>query len=181
MRKSTAKPMLIALVALIIVAGLFLWQGSRPDAASSGGQLSATTSAQIDGRYESLPEIGDMMGDFKVTSVSSTGVDDYEVRFSGETTVEGEYYELSYDGVRTGEVCFDVGEGDSRRIPRLTGDNRRTWFCFGNPDVARKELGISDTKVRGPATVIIADYVLRYSSKEVADNARLVSMKSLSH
>ncbi|MBL8329706.1 MAG: hypothetical protein JNJ71_12705 [Rubrivivax sp.] len=80
-------------------------------------------------------------------------------------------------------VCFVVKGESARLIPR-DDDNRAPWFCFSNEEAAFKALRLPAQARKGscgyrvPAEIVVTDYVVAMLESAVADNARLLTVKS---
>lgn len=70
------------------------------------------------------------------------------------------------------EVCFEADSTSARRLPRWSGDRRRPWFCFSNPDEARRVLGPSRDERR--ARIVIANFVINRGLSDQINSARFV-------
>lgn len=138
--------------------------------------------------------IRDLIEDKKATNISAgkeksplvklmTTDDCRFIYYRGSVIVSGEYKAFSPTAVFVGgQLCFYADEETGYLIPRENGDERNPWFCFNNPEKAKKMLGIdsgkifSDEKVAyvyGKATVKISNYVVDKKESEVWDTADL--------
>ncbi len=122
-------------------------------------------------------ELGDMVGDFEVTSIGyaldgSSGLEnDMSIEFSGEITVEGEYFENEMFGV----PGFYIDGEYAEMLPRVDGDDSEdVWLIFANEDFAREELTEGDET--GTAMITISHYTYVRADAGVSSTAVLVEV-----
>jgi hypothetical protein len=121
---------------------------------------------------------GDRFLDLKVITISascrtsgSIGTYDGTTSFQGEITVSG-VYNPKKPLPGSEDVCFDVVAQDDPKLPRMWGDRRRpSWFCFDNPEQAKRRLGSSKALL---AKIVINNYTIRNEPKDTYNLATLV-------
>jgi hypothetical protein len=92
------------------------------------------------------------------------------VRFAGQVTVSG-ITRPHPDGDESPALCFELDRESTVRLPRFAGDERIGWFCFENPDDARRQLAALPTRVR--ASIVIDRYSYVWAHSDVVNGGRL--------
>lgn len=124
-------------------------------------------------------KIGDEFLALKVVGIKpvienkSLSFSEYNVRydFDGEIVVSGTW---SYVEPFADSWCFDVDDSSKMKLPKLSNDSRKSWFCFADDGFAEKELGPHENK--GEGIIVIKDYSLVYAEAEVFNLAKLVKI-----
>lgn len=161
---------------LLLVAGYFLFFPS-PRSIHPGPVQEMSSS--LSEAQQPLPEshgvhIGDKVGSFTVESIQYMDASEYDIKLSGQATVEGRVYEYVYDEKNTGELCFEVIGKTASSIPRLAEDARRPWFCFENGNVVRQQLKRRPSGGQANIRVVIEGYNYRFRPKDLPDEATFI-------
>lgn len=169
---------LLCLVSTGFISGCALLQGNAsessvtPEASTPASPEEPQTNTP-DNRFDPRKiEPGDQLLGLEVVSVEANSVPNYGVtgkaRFRGEVTVSG-----TYKSQEEGTPCFYVDEASASKLPRFQGDERIVWFCFNNPEEAKKAIGSVGTEGK-KAAIVINDYETVYYPSDVYDTATLV-------
>ncbi|MCD8490125.1 MAG: hypothetical protein LRZ84_26185 [Desertifilum sp.] len=119
-------------------------------------------------------EVGDRILGLELAAVD---VSPYQERytgtakFKGEVTVSGQFVanDSHFEG-DTGVPCFYVDETSATQLPRFVGDERMSWFCFDNPEVAKTAFG-GNNPVQENAKIVIDNYQIVYAPSDVVNQA----------
>jgi len=118
-------------------------------------------------------QIGEIVGDFTITSIQPATTDNEgnygSVLFTGTTTVRGTYYVL--DGVLAGPM-FDVDFADKNKIPLIVPSDNRLAFMFANSDATEKALGSTTQELK----IQIANFQEHFLPKESVNEADFVGV-----
>lgn len=137
--------------------------------------------SQVDNRFDpATAERGDAVLGLVLDSIqrnrTPTGELVGSARFSGVVTVSGET--ISHpDGADYPYPCFEADSASARRLPRWTGDERRSWFCLESPADARTRLGGAEPNRR--ATIRIDRFTVHRNLSDAVNSARLVAVDSV--
>jgi hypothetical protein len=71
-------------------------------------------------------------------------------------------------------VCFEADSASASRLPRWSGDERRSWFCFGNRHDATRALGPASDGV--PATIVIERFTINRGLSDQVNSAWFVQL-----
>ena len=97
-------------------------------------------------------------------------------RFSGPIELSGATLR-NFDPDLSGKLtCFEADSSSSARLPRWSGDERRSWFCFTNNDDAARALGPPSDSVR--ATIVIDSFTIHRNLSDAVNSARFVRLLS---
>jgi hypothetical protein len=80
------------------------------------------------------------------------------------------------DGADYPFPCFEADSATSSRLPRWKGDERRSWFCFENPEEASARLG--GPAPDRPATIRIDRFTIHRNLTDAVNSARLTAVGS---
>ncbi|NES98589.1 MAG: hypothetical protein F6K32_26120 [Desertifilum sp. SIO1I2] len=119
-------------------------------------------------------ETGDRILGLEVTSVDvSPYLEGYTgtAKFKGEVTLSGKFVanDSHFEGA-TGVPCFYVDETSATQLPRFVGDERISWFCFDNPEVAKTAFS-ENNLVQENAKIVIDNYQIVYAPSDVVNQA----------
>jgi hypothetical protein len=142
-------------VGCFLLVGLFGCEARRPPADTSSshlGEPDLAGAARARVGIVVVPveiRVGDTVGGLAVAKVDvrRAVVDSVAVGsivFRGVMELEG-YAIPHFDSDARGDdggaaACFEADQRSAARMPRWSGDRRRPWFCFTNPDRARRAL-----------------------------------------
>lgn len=131
-------------------------------------------------------KVGDKVADMAIKfikpfsdDVLTSTKDNVSIGFSGEITISGKYHYYGNDpsGFLSDAVCFDsLDEQSQVKIPKMIGDERSIWFCFGNQELAKSSF--SPRGSSGTATIAINDYTINILPAEVTNIAKLIKVIS---
>jgi hypothetical protein len=93
-------------------------------------------------------------------------------RFRGEIQLSGLTLRHPDADLRTVASCFEADSASAAQMPRWSGDERRSWFCFENRDEAIRALGPPSEGI--PATVVIGRFTIHRGVSDEVNSARLV-------
>jgi hypothetical protein len=96
-------------------------------------------------------------------------------RFRGVLTLRGRTIPHLEQDARA--VCFEADSSSAARLPRWSGDERRSWFCFENLAEAARDLA-GPGLVRA-ATVRIDRFTIHRGLTDQVNSARLVNVVSV--
>lgn len=96
-------------------------------------------------------------------------------RFVGSVTLAGRTFRHP-DGADYPFPCFEADSATSGRLPRWKGDERRSWFCFENPEEASAKLG--GPAPDRPGTIRIDRFTIHRNLTDATNSARLTEVGS---
>jgi len=137
-------------------------------------------------------KVGDKIGKMTVNSISDSSgstlppsMENYSIQehhstvFIGPITVSGKYFQWEWTHANANDpptrvgVCFEPDEESSKIIPQEATDPRYIWFCFDNPTLADKELGVTGS---GKATIMVDNYKDIHIGMSAANSATLIKV-----
>ena len=112
-------------------------------------------------------QVGDVVGDWTVTSNSYTETSEGSIGFSGEVQITGSFSNNQFsDWPELGLICMDTLTAESSlRLPS-------SWFCFKNPEEATAAVEGKE----GEVTFIIKDFLLDLRGMETNHMTTFVSL-----
>jgi hypothetical protein len=118
--------------------------------------------------------VGDSVAGLRVDALDVRQASDGEwvgtVRFAGAVAIGG--HTMAHPDADVAAPCFEADSTSAARLPRWTGDTRRSWFCFTNVDSAAAWLG---PMVLARAAVITIDsFTIHHAHSDVVNSARLL-------
>lgn len=116
--------------------------------------------------------IGNLTLDSLVRRGPATGQDADIALFRGEVELSGSTMRHPDADLSQTSVCFEADSASASRLPRMTGDERRAWFCFSNGDFAAGNLA-QPAEVLSAVVVVDSFTIVRGYSDEV-NRAHLV-------
>jgi hypothetical protein len=97
-------------------------------------------------------------------------------RFGGQIELSGATLR-NFDPDLSGKLtCFEADSTSSARLPRWSGDERRSWFCFTNNDDAARALGPPSDSVQ--ATIVVDSFTIHRNLSDAVNSARFVRLLS---
>lgn len=95
-------------------------------------------------------------------------------KFRGEISITGATLRHPEADQRDVSVCFEADSASAARLPRWSGDERRSWFCFENPVDAARALGPPGEGV--PATIVVDRFTIHRGLSDQVNSARFVRL-----
>lgn len=128
---------------------------------------------------------GDSVGVLVLDSIAAARnlVDSTRVgaaRFRGRLELSGSLMPHPDEDLRERTVCFEADPGSAARMPRWLHDERRSWFCFSNPDEASAALGLAgegEAEGVGPVVefeIVIDGFTIHRGLSDEVNSARFV-------
>jgi hypothetical protein len=93
-------------------------------------------------------------------------------RFRGEIALSGWTLRNPDPDLHRVMTCFEADSTSAARLPRWSGDERRTWFCFSNRADAARALGPPSAGV--PARILIEDFTIHRGMSDEVNSARFL-------
>lgn len=108
----------------------------------------------------------------------TSGYDADIAMFDGEIELSGRTFLHPDADLGLQQVCFEADYSSSGRLPRMTGDERRPWFCFDNNAFAAERLAGPGTIVA--AAIVIDSFTIARGSSDDVNSATLVRVGEVS-
>ena len=119
-------------------------------------------------------KVGDTVGTMRLDSIEvRTAHDSSRVgtaRFSGAVELNGA--RMRHFDSEVEALCFEADSASASRLPRWTGDERRSWFCFSNRGAAQRALGPPGDSAA--ATILIDRLTIHRGFSDEVNSARFV-------
>ena len=119
-------------------------------------------------------KVGDRVGTMQLDSIDvRTAHDSTRVgtaRFSGAVELNGA--KMRHFDSEVDALCFEADSASAARLPRWTGDERRSWFCFSNRAEAQRGLGPPGDSAA--ATIVIDRLIIHRGFSDEVNSARFV-------
>jgi hypothetical protein len=93
-------------------------------------------------------------------------------RFRGQLELNG--WTRRHPDTELSEICFEADSASAAQLPRWSGDERRSWFCFVNRAEAARALGPPSDSI--PATVVIEQFTINRGLSDQVNAARFVRL-----
>lgn len=177
-QKGNVLLLVCATVALLFVAALITYVGK--------GYFNGTNKNAVESNVFDTKEAkpGDKVGGMTIVSLKSLSANNgpitsknVSVTFTGQVTLQGEYYQMGPNEMITERLgaCFgNLDAASEKLMPKLAGETSRPGFCFSNNETADLDFSTGT----GKATIIIDNYVLNRLPAEIWDTADLVKVVS---
>ena len=91
--------------------------------------------------------------------------------FEGKVLISGHFVQYEDHDFLGNAISFEVDEESSKKLPKLTYDERNLWFVFRNREEAIKLLG--DYEYEG-LTIEVDSYTINYAPTEVVNQASII-------
>lgn len=121
---------------------------------------------------------GGLVLDTLIRRGEHSGADADVAVFDGEIELSGRTLLHPDADLGLQQVCFEADYTTSHRLPRMTGDERRPWFCFNNTALATERLAGPGIIVA--ATVVIDSFTNVRGSSDEVNSATLLRVSEVS-
>ena len=149
--------------------------GALPATAAAGDRQRLTGNRVAGIRFDPTTiKVGHRVGTMQLDSIQvRTALDSTRVgtaRFSGAVELNGA--KMRHFDSEVDALCFEADSASAARLPRWTGDERRSWFCFSNRAAAQRALGPPGDSAA--ATIVIDRLTIHRGFSDEVNSARFV-------
>jgi hypothetical protein len=163
--------------ALFCLGTIALTAGCITTSRDSTPSINPVSSPAADNIFDPAQvEPGDRVLGLEVTRVNVSRMEPQDqwvgtVNFEGEVTVSGIYSAYTPADLNESFPCFNVDENSAEQLPRFPEDQRRTWFCFDNPEGVLQALGEPSNQ---SVSIVIDRFEYAYIPSDVTNRATFV-------